>query len=128
MWIRIGRQHRIFYVDEPLVRIRRHDTNMSRHADRMLESMRKVRRKALRAGVIPPGRIGARLKLLAVEHFQAGWMYWDERRTGRALFHAALSLLVWPCPLDYFDLHEPPFFRLRAAIRFLLGRRAASIS
>jgi hypothetical protein len=81
--------------------------------------MRRVRQKAYRAGVVPRSRVGFWLRVRAVDHFQAGWMYWDEGRIARALLHAVASLLVWPFPLDYCDLHEPPFFRLRAALRFL---------
>jgi glycosyltransferase involved in cell wall biosynthesis len=121
MWVRIATGNRIFYVDRALVRIRKHGGNMSRHADRMRQAMRQVRRKALRAGVVTLSHPDFWLRALAVDHFQAGWMYWDEGRRARALFHAAASLLLWPLWLDYTDLHEPPFFRVRAALRFLLA-------
>jgi glycosyltransferase involved in cell wall biosynthesis len=121
MWLRIAATHGVVYLDRSLVRIRKHGRNMSRHADRMRQAMRTVRQKAFRSRIVPPGRIGFRLRVLAVDHFQAGWMYWDEGRRARASLHAAASLLFWPLPLDCRDLHEPPFFRLRAALRFLLA-------
>ncbi len=121
MWIRIGVRQRIYYVDEPLVRIRRHKVNMSRNTDRMRAAMRRVRSKAFQGRVVSAARIGFWLRVLAIDHFQGGWMYWDEGRRFRALFHAIVSLLLWPFPLDHHNLHEPPFFRLRAATRFLLG-------
>lgn len=121
MWLRIAASgNRIKYLAAPMVRIRKHDSNMSRHAARMVANMRRVRRKARRAGIVARSDAGFWLRLEAIDHFQAGWMYWDERRTGRALLHAAISLAVWPLPLDRRELHEPPFFRLRAAARFLL--------
>ena len=128
MWVRIAMSWRVFYIDRALVRIRKHAANMSRHADRMIEAMGRVRRKAQNAGVVPRWHAGYWLRLLAIEHFQAGWMYWDEGRTGLALMHAAASLALWPLPLDARDLHEPSFFRARAALRFLLARhpRAAA--
>lgn len=121
MWIRIGRHRGIYYVDERLVRIRRHESNMSRNADRMRAAMRRVRQKAFEAGVAPASHAGYWLRVLAIDHFQGGWMYWDEGARARAIFHAIVSLVLWPLPLDHHALHEPPFFRLRAAGRFLLG-------
>jgi len=120
MWIRIGRRHRIYYVDEPLVRIRRHNRNMSRNAARMRAAMRRVRRKAIRARVVPLTHAGYWLRVFAVDHFQGGWMYWDEGSSIRAIVHAIVSIALWPLPLNHRALHEPPFFRFRAAARFLL--------
>jgi len=120
MWLRIAARWQVFYIDQALVRIRKHASNMSRHADRMLDAMRRVRRKARQSGLKPDALPGFWLRLRAIEHFQAGWMYWDEGRNGRALYHALASLVAWPLPLDHRDLHEPPLFRLRAAVRFML--------
>ena len=120
MWIRIGVHHGIYYVDEPLVRIRRHEANMSRNASRMYDAMRRVRRKAYEARIVPHTDAGFWLRVRAYDHFQGAWMYWDEGRTLRALLHALVALALWPLPLSLRDLREPPFFRLRAAARFLL--------
>ena len=120
MWIRLAAAAPIRYLDRPLVRIRRHGSNMSRNADRMREARRRVRQKAFRNRVVPRFRAGFWLRVLAVDHFSGAWMYWDEGRCLRAIRHALLSLVLWPLPLDHRDLHEPPFFRLRAAGRFLL--------
>jgi glycosyltransferase involved in cell wall biosynthesis len=106
MWIRIATGAPIRYLD----------------ADRMRRAMRQVCRKCHRAGVVPRSRLGFWLRVLAVDHFQGAWMYWDEGRASRALLHSTLSMVVWPLPLDHRDLHEPRFFRLRAAARFLLRR------
>ncbi len=120
MWIRLAALGPIRYIDRPLVRIRRHDGNMSRNAARMREAIRRVRQKAIRAGVVPRSHVGFWLRVLAIDHFSGAWMHWDEGRSCRALLHAAASLALWPLPLDHRDLHEPPFFRIRAAARFLL--------
>jgi glycosyltransferase involved in cell wall biosynthesis len=120
MWIRLAAGAPIRYVDRALVRIRRHGSNMSRNADRMRQAMRHVCEKCYRAGVVPRSRAGFWLRVLAIDHFQGAWMYWDEGRAARALLHSILSLVLWPLPLDHRDLHEPRFFRLRAAARFLL--------
>jgi glycosyltransferase involved in cell wall biosynthesis len=120
MWIRLAAAHGpIRYLDQPLVRIRRHGSNMSRNADRMRRAMRQVCRKGFRNRVVPRSRLGFWLRVLSIDHFQGAWMYWDERRIARALLHSMISLALWPFPLDHRDLHEPPFFRLRAAARFL---------
>ena len=123
MWARIGMNRRVYHVDQPLVNIRKHASNMSRHADRMRAAMRQVRRKARGAELAPAWRVDFWLPLAAIDHFQAGWMYWDEGRPARALFHAAASILVWPLPINHLAVAEPAFFRLRAALRFLLARR-----
>ena len=123
MWIRIARIAPIRYVDQLLVRICRHDSNMSRNAARMRAAMRRVRHKAFHARIVPPANIPFWLRVLAIDQFQGAWMYWDESRPLRALFHSLLSLILWPLPLDHRDLHEPPLFRLRALTRFLLLRR-----
>jgi len=120
MWIRIGRHHRIFFVDQQLVRIRRHESNMSRDTSRMRASIRRIRAKAIEARIVPLTDGAYWLKLLAFSHFEGGWMYWDEGRPLTALWHALLSIVLWPFPLDRRDLHEPPFFRLRATARFIL--------
>jgi len=120
MWIRLAAAAPVRYLDRVLVRIRKHGSNMSRDAARMRASMRRVRQKAYRNGVAQSSPAGYRLRVLAMDHFQGAWMYWDEGRVLRALLYAASSLALWPLPLDHRDLHEPPFFRMRAAARFLL--------
>ncbi len=120
MWIRIGMRHGIYYVDEPLVRIRRHGGNMSRNTGRMRAAVRRVRDKAIAARVVPLIRIDFWLRFLAFDHFSGAWMFWDEGRPARALLHALIAMTVWPLPLDNRDLGEPPFFRPRAALRFLI--------
>lgn len=120
MWLRLASVAPIRYLDQPLVCIRRHGSNMSRNADRMRAATRRVRTKARLARIVPHPPAGFWLRVLAIDHFSGAWMYWDEGRAFRALLHALLSLAVWPLPLDYRDLHEPPFFRLRAAARFLV--------
>jgi glycosyltransferase involved in cell wall biosynthesis len=120
MWIRIGLHHRIYFVDQPLVRIRRHDSNMSRNTVRMREAMRRIRQKAIEARVVPRTDTGYWLRLHAFDHFQGAWMYWDEGRRLRAILHILISLVLWPFPLDNRDLFEPPLFRIRAAARFIL--------
>jgi glycosyltransferase involved in cell wall biosynthesis len=120
MWIRIGVRYPIYYVDEPLVRIRRHESNMSRNTGRMRGAMRRVRQKAIEARVVPLTHVAFWLRVFAFDHFQGAWMYWDEGRTLPALFHIVASMALWPLPLDHRDLFEPPLFRLRAAGRFIL--------
>jgi hypothetical protein len=130
MWIRIGRSYRIYYVDEALVRIRRHESNMSRNTARMREAMKRVRQKAIAARVVPPSHVGFWLRVYAFDHFQGAWMYWDEGRAIPAIYHILVSMALWPLPLDHRDLFEPPLFRIRAAARFILQgafrRRAVS--
>jgi glycosyltransferase involved in cell wall biosynthesis len=120
MWIRIGCKYRIYFVDQRLVRIRRHTTNMSRNTERMRGAMRRVRSKAIRARVVPLWNVFFWLRVFSFDHFQGAWMFWDQGRALPAIWHVALSLILWPLPMNNHDLVEPPLFRIRAAARFIL--------
>lgn len=121
MWIRMAAKHPVRYLDRPLVRICRHSGNMSRHADRMRLNMRRVREKVFSTGVIPRWDLGFRMWALALDHFQCAWMYWDEKRRARAVWHGLLSILICPVPLNHRAAGEPLFFRVRALVRFILN-------
>jgi glycosyltransferase involved in cell wall biosynthesis len=120
MWIRIALHHRIYYLDQRLVRIRRHESNMSRDTARMRAAMRRIRGKAIQTGVVPLTHFWFWLPLLSFDHFQGAWMFWDQYRPLSAIIHILISLALWPLPLNHRDLYEPPFFRIRAAARFIL--------
>jgi len=105
----------------PLVKIRKHPNNMSKNADRMRQSMRKVLKKHLFAegGQILPLTL---LKAFSFHQFEVAWMYYDERRIGLAIYALISSLLLWPYfPHPRTDLDQPPLFRIRGLARFLLG-------
>ena len=119
MWIRIGSRFKIYHVGTPLVLIRKHGNNMSKHADRMRRNMRKVIGKAFAARVAAPWNLPFWLRVLSIFYFQNAWMRFDEGRFRGALCDGALSLLLWPWFPDRRELNEPPFFRLRGCVRFL---------
>lgn len=119
MWIRIGEKRRIFWRQHATVRIRKHGSNMSKHADRMRTSMRTVIRSARARRVVAPRWPIFWAKVWAVFYFQNAWTYFDAGRRNDALAEIVASFAAWPLPLSSKGLDEPTFFRLRALARFL---------
>lgn len=122
MWIRIAVRSRVFFVCKILVRIRKHDTNMSRNAERMKRSMRRVIAKAFRARVVPAWDFPFWLRVLAVHFFQIAWTHYDEGRRLDAIRYVLTSMLLWPLFVRQRKLNEPWFFRARALARFVLRK------
>lgn len=118
MWIRIGTNFRIFLQGEPTVLLRKHSANMSRQADRMRASKSIVIRRAYASRVVSRFHICFWLKTWALFFFQSAWMLHDEGRKTRAIGFMLAALGVWPWLLRHQEIGEPPFFRLRALIRF----------
>jgi glycosyltransferase involved in cell wall biosynthesis len=125
MWSRIAAQRRIFLLADRLVLIRKHGGNMSRHADRMKRSGRRVINKGWAARLVPHRCAGFWLQVLSFHFYQAAWMYHEERRRGCALRDLFKSLLVWPWFFRPQELNEPVLLRLRSLRHFLLGPRDA---
>ncbi len=126
MWIRLGERYRIACRSSATVRVRKHPHNMSKHADRMRQSMHTVITRAYERGVVPQSRWAFWRRVWAMFHFQVAWMLHDEGRPREAVAAAVRALQCWPLPLAAGGLSEPPLFRLRALRTFLLawlGRR-----
>lgn len=119
MWIRIAARHRVWLSHEPLVLVRRHPGNMSKHADRMKVNMCRVVQKAYQNRLVARKHWFFWLRVLSFYHFQVGWMYWDACRPGLARRELAYSFLLWPWFSNSSTLNEPKLFRLRALRRFL---------
>jgi glycosyltransferase involved in cell wall biosynthesis len=120
MWIRAASQFRVHYVSEPLVRIRKHGSNMSKNADRMRQNMRRVLAKSFQGGIRSPGMLSAFFRAYAFHFFEVAWMYFDEDRTGEAIAALLKSLVLWPVFLaPGRDLDQPLLFRIRALVRFV---------
>ena len=121
MWIRIGTRFRIRYLGAPMVLIRKHSSNMSKHADRMRLNMRRVIGKAYAARVVAPWNVVFWLRVLSIFYFQNAWMQFDEGRYWKAVRDGAASLLLWPWFPDRRDLNEPALFRIRGLYRFAIA-------
>ena len=120
MWIRIGTPFKIFHIGEPLVHIRKHGSNMSKHAERMRSNMRKVIGKAWSSGVVSRWNVLFWLRVWSIFHFQNAWMRFDEQRPWGAAWDGAISLLLWPWFASPRELNEPIFFRVRGCGRFVI--------
>jgi glycosyltransferase involved in cell wall biosynthesis len=118
LWARIAARRRIFRTADRLALIRKHATNMSKQADRMECSGRRVVAKAYLSRLVPRSAVFFWLKVISFHYFQSAWMYYEEDRRGRALGRMALSILLWPFFFSPGQLNEPACFRLRAALRF----------
>ena len=122
MWIRISQRRRIFLHGEQLVLIRRHPDSMSRNSERMKQNMRRVITKARQAHCVSPLNVFFWLRVKSFFYFQTAWMFFDERRQGKAIREMLLSFLIWPWFFDSARLNEPLLFRLRALLRFAQNR------
>ena len=118
MWIRVGRQFRIYLLDTPLVCIRKHPANMSKNSDRMRSNMQKVIQKAFGDRVVHPLNIPFKLMVYSIYYFENAWMCHDENRRPEAIRLMLLSLLTWPVFAAPGRFSEPLFFRIRALYRF----------
>lgn len=118
MWIRIGARHRIHLLSTPLVRIRKHSSNMSKNAVRMRKNMFRVIRKSFRSRVVPRFDIFFKLRVVSIYCFDNSWMYGYENRLPDAIGLVLASLLLWPFFLNPGQFCEPPLFRIRALIHF----------
>ena len=129
MWIRIAARHRIWLADGVHVSIRDHPGSMSKRADRMLENMGKVLRRAFRDSAVLKWRLPYWLGVWSFSRYQYAWMCYEEGRRARAVCEAVTSLLLWPWFPKPSSLNEPMLFRVRAIRRFLTaGERSVSRS
>ncbi|MEI8340013.1 MAG: glycosyltransferase [Verrucomicrobiota bacterium] len=128
MWIRTAGRYRVFFICKPLVQIRKHGHSMSRDAVRMRENTLKTIAKAYRSRTVSRLDVFFWLRVLGVYYFETAWTYYATGMRGGALGFIAKSLLVWPGPLPAARLNEPPFFRLRALLCFLLRGRQKHLS
>ena len=120
MWIRIAhRGGRLHLLPERLVLIRDHPGSMSKNAARMAQNMRRVLRKARRAGCVARWRLGFWARAGAFCNYQVAWMYHAEGRQAAAIRCLLISLLRWPCFWRPARLDCPFLFRLRALRRFI---------
>jgi len=122
MWIRAAMCYRVYVINKPLVFIRKHRQSMSAHAVRMRENTLKTIRKAYDNRVVSRLNVPFWLRVLGIYYFETAWTHYDEGRRGDALGFIIRSLLIWPGMLPAAKLNEPPFFRFRALVHFLLHR------
>lgn len=118
IWLRIAAQFRFYMVPVTLSQIRRHSSNMSKHADRMKANVRKVLGKAYASELVGHGERLFWLRVASFYFFQNCWRYRDEGRMGKALAELLCSLVLWPYFPEAAELNEPRFFRLRSLVRF----------
>ncbi len=118
MWIRVGANYRVFLQGKRLVLIRKHGSNMSKHATRMQENIGKVLEKARQSGVVPKSDVLFWLRVRSFYCYQTAWMFFEEGRRWTAIGDLLKSILCWPCFLEPKWLNEPALFRLRSLVRF----------
>lgn len=121
MWIRLtSAGWRFYFVDEPLARIRRHSSNMSRNAPRMKMNSRLVLAKARAAKAVPRWS-PFWLKVMSIHYYQAALTHFDGHYRIRAFVFLLYSVLLWPCFLDPSQISERYLFRARTLARFTLN-------
>lgn len=99
MWLRAATRWRIWLQPERLALIRKHDANMSRHARRMRENMRRVIGKAWQTRVLPRYRLDYWLQALAIWRYQTSLICAGSGQSAAALRDLLLSFVYWPLPI-----------------------------
>lgn len=127
MWIRLtAAGHRFWFINRPLASIRRHEGNMSKHADRMKRNSRAVMLNAWRRASVPRRDVAFWLRAFSVHFVQIAWTHFDAGQRLRAIRYLLTSVLLYPFFSKPISISEPPLFRLRALAHFsirLLGPR-----
>ena len=126
MWIRIAACRRVYFITRPSVLLRRHPHNMSKQADRMKHSMRKVIMKAHHSGTVSHWDAPFWMRVYSLYYFQISWTHFDEGRRAEAIVYLLTSFLFWPLPFPTARLNVPTLFRLRALFHFLFRRRTVA--
>lgn len=122
MWLRIAAKFRIMRLGQALTLVRDHPSSMSKHADRMKENFLLVWEKNRGSGILAADDPWWR-RSRSFNCFQCAWMYHEAGSRWDAVRHIAQSIALYPIFPDAQKLGEPQFFRIRAALRFLLGRK-----
>lgn len=99
MWLRAAARWRVWLQPERLALIRKHDSNMSRHADRMRKNMRRVICKAWTARIVPRHRLDYWLQALAIWRYQTALICAGCGRKYHAVRDLLLSFIWWPMPI-----------------------------
>ena len=118
LWLRLSEHHRIVQVPDILAEVRLHFRNLSLDADLMASSLQRVL-----AGALSRRAVGAERekRYWAAYHHECAWMFHDAKQRWPAVKRELRSLATAPSLTLRHDLGEPPWFRLRALLRFLLG-------
>ena len=120
LWIRAtSRDFRFWFIHQRLCRVRRHQGNMSAHAQRMRDNSRAVLAGAWRRGVVPRWHLRFWGKVFAVHYQQVATTHFEAGQKLRAVGYLALSWLHWPFFSNSREVHEPFLFRVRTLVHFL---------
>lgn len=124
MWIRITTHFRAAYIDKPLVHIRRHGENMSKHAVRMRANTAKTLGKAWQSAVVSRMNLYFWARTRSVFEYTSAWTHFSAGLRGPAFRYLAFSFLLCPFFVRPSELNESPLFRLRALRHFLFSSAA----
>lgn len=120
LWIRASHHAKIYFVQDKLTFMRKHEANISKEADRMETSILAMLRKSFRNRVVPRWRLDIWLKAFSFGCFVISCLNNYEQRQRRAWAYLLCSALAWPVHRDTrCALNEPPLFRLRMVLHFI---------
>lgn len=122
MWIRLTTRHCAAYIDTPLVQIRRHGHNMSKHAVRMRYNTARTLGKAWRASVVSRANLLFWARTRSVFEYSSAWTHFSAGSRGLGLLYLAYSFFLCPCFLNPAVIGERPLFRVRALRHFLFSK------
>jgi len=119
MWIRVAAHYKVWRMDNALVQIRKHGSNMSSNAARMKANMLIVLAKARRANVVPASDFCFWLRAHSFLYNQTALIYAGTGHPWQGFRDMIRSLLLWPWHPGHARLDMPPLFRVRSLARWI---------
>lgn len=121
MWIRIAEKFRVYYVDQELIHIRKHGSNMSSNAERQSSNMVVVLNAAHKRGTVPRSNFWLWREVFAYQKFESALMFNGAGRPLKGVWALVQSILSCPWFFDRSRFNYPFLFRVRHAIRYVLN-------
>jgi len=121
MWIRIAEKYRVYYLNQELIHIRKHGSNMSSNAARQSSNMVVVLGNAHRRGTVPRSNFWFWREVFAYQKFESALMFNGAGKPFKGLWLLLVSILTCPWFFDRGRFNYPFLFRVRHAIRYVLN-------
>lgn len=122
MWVRISAIYQIHMLSRPLLRKRVHGRNMSSHATNQSKGMIRTISKARSSGTVSCLNVPFWAQVGAIRRFQVALMRRDCGDRSAAWWELLKSVFVWPWFYSLREVGLIPFFRMRCALRWVIGR------
>jgi len=122
IWVRVSSLHKVRMLTDPLLRKRVHGANMSSKADNQHRGMIRTIGKARVSNAVPGAGFMFWAKVASVRRFQFAMMRRGCRDRAGGWLELLRSCCAWPWFFSLDEVGLPAFFRVRCALRWILGR------